>query len=561
MRPRVPRKRTPLRNQPRMSIPTKTLRRFAFFASAPNNAMKRLAAQVTRLEFEPNTLVFCQGDPGDYFYMIQDGTIEILNASAETQLNLLHAGQWFGDFALLDDAPRSALARTRTRAILLALPRAEFLELVTTYPLVLYVLATSSQQQLRERDRAYLAAVETRARQLEQLYFTALDITRHLDRTRALEAIRARAIELLHSAGGDLYLFDASVNGLVAQTAAAFDASRFQQGKECADSAFATGAPRIVTPTRRAPRHELAAPIQLTEPNGTTRPLGALRVYRAKNGIAYNDEDCKLLELFASQAAIVIENADLIQTRVLQSQLENELQNARRVQRQLIPFEPPRLRGYQIATLWYPAKQVSGDYYDFIPLADGRVAFVIADVSGKGLDAAMFMANTRATLRASAVAGDDPAAIVARANQTLAQDSLGGMFVTMFFGILDPLNGAFAYVNAGHNPPLLWRADTRTLETLEIGDRALAITNDFVYRPHRLTLNLRDLLLLYTDGVNEATNAADAQFGMERLENMIRQNASASARQIIRRLDQRVRAFTGAFPQSDDITVVALRRA
>ncbi|RIK29377.1 MAG: hypothetical protein DCC52_07500 [Chloroflexi bacterium] len=274
MRPRVPRKRTPLRNQPRMSIPTKTLRRFAFFASAPNNAMKRLAAQVTRLEFEPNTLVFRQGDPGDYFYMIQDGTIEILNASAETQLNLLHAGQWFGDFALLDDAPRSALARTRTRAILLALPRAEFLELVTTYPLVLYVLATSSQQQLRERDRAYLAAVETRARQLEQLYFTALDITRHLDRTRALEAIRARAIELLHSAGGDLYLFDASVNGLVAQTAAAF---RVRRQRVCHGRA----AHRNADAARAAPRTRRAHSVDRAERDDAA--LGrAARVSRQK---------------------------------------------------------------------------------------------------------------------------------------------------------------------------------------------------------------------------------------------------------------------------------------
>ncbi len=544
-----------------MSVSTKILRRFAFLNSAPRAAIKRLAANVTPVELEPGAWVFRQGARGDAFYMIQDGTVEILSASDETQLNLLHAGQWFGDFALLSDAPRSASARARTRVVLLALPRAAFLELVTTYPLVLHVLAASSQQQLRERDRAYLAAVETRARQLEQLYFTALDITRHLDRERALEAIRARAIELLYSAGGELYLFDASSNSLIAQSSTRRAASAPRLDKDCAGIAFATGAPRVETPTRGAPRHELAAPIQLTEPNGATRPLGALRVYRAGDGMAYSKEDCTLLELFASQAAIVIENADLIQTRVRQSQLENELQNARRVQRQLIPFEPPRLRGYQIAALWHPAKQVSGDYYDFIPLADGRVAFVIADVSGKGLDAAMFMANTRATLRASAVAGDDPATIIARANHTLAQDSLGGMFVTMFFGILDPSNGSFTYVNAGHNPPLFWRAAARTLDTLEIGDRALAITNDFVYRPHRLTLNLRDLLLLYTDGVNEATNAADAQFGMERLENTIRQNASASARQIIRQLDQRVRAFTGAFPQSDDITVVALRRA
>lgn len=543
-----------------MPIPVKLLKRFAFFNSVPLQAMKRLAAQTTRCVLEPGAFVFRQGDAGDAFYMLESGSVEILNAADETQLNLLHAGQWFGDFALLDNAPRSASVRAQTRAALLCLPRAEFVWLVTTYPVVLHVIATSSQQQLRERDRAYLAEVETRARQLEELYYTALDITRHLDRNQALEAIRERAIELLNSAGGDLYLFDASSNTLIAQAPALPNTPNYRVGEACAGIAFATGKSRRDTPTRRVPRHELAAPIQLTETNGKERQLGVLRVYRAGDGLPYTESDCKLLELFASQAAIVIENADLIHTRVLQGQLENELQNARRVQRQLIPFEPPRLRGYQVAALWHPAKQVSGDYYDFIPLGDGRVAFVIADVSGKGLDAAMFMANTRATLRASAVSGDNPAAIIARANNTLAQDSPGGMFVTAFFGILDPKSGLFSYINAGHNPPLLWRAHSRAPEYLATGDRALAITSDFVYHAHWLTLEPGDLLLLYTDGVNEATNADDALFGMERLEDAIRENASGTALQVLRQIDARVRGFTGAYPQSDDITVVALRR-
>lgn len=504
--------------------------------------------------------MFRQGDAGDAFYMIESGSVEILNAADETQLNLLHAGQWFGDFALLDDSPRSASVRARTRVTLISLPRAEFLWLVTTYPVVLHVLATSSQQQLRERDRVYLAEVEARAHQLEELYYTALDITRHLDRDRALEAIRERAIELLNSAGGELYLIDAMSNLLIAQAPTLPNTPNFRVGEGSAGIAFATGKTRVELPARRMPRHELAAPIQLTETNGKERQLGVLRVYRAGDGTPYMDSDCTLLELFASQAAIVIENADLIHSRVLQGQLETELQNARRVQRQLIPFEPPRLRGYQVAALWHPAKQVSGDYYDFISLADGRIGFVIADVSGKGLDAAMFMANTRATLRASAVAGDSAAAIVARANNTLAQDSPGGMFVTAFFGILDPRSGVFSYSNAGHNPPLLWRAHNRTMELLEVGDRALAITNDFEYHAHSVMFAPGDLLLMYTDGVNEATNAGDQLFGMERLENAIQENSSGTAQQVIRQIDARVRAFTGAYPQSDDITVVALRR-
>gem|GEM_PF-1614854 len=543
-----------------MPVSTKLLRRFSIFDRVPDAAIKRLAANATRVVLGPNTLVIRQGDAGDAFYMIVSGAVEILNAADEMQLNLLRAGQWFGDFALLDEAPRSASVRTHTRAVLISLPKAEFLWLVTTYPVALYSIATNSQQKLRERDRDYIAAMETRARQLEQMYFTALDITRHLDRDQALEAIRERAVELLASAGGDLYLYDATTHSLVSQSSSVPGLSDDRAAEECAGRAFAAGAARIEAPTRRVSRHELAAPIQLTDANGKTRQLGVLRVYRASDGMAYTDSDCTLLELFASQAAIVIENADLVQMRVAQGQLEIELQNARRVQQQLIPSQPPRLPGYQIGALWYPAKQVSGDYYDFIPLGSKRLAFVIADVSGKGLDSALFMANMRATLRASAGAGGSAVAILARTNDTLSEDSPAGMFVTAFFGILDPKSGGFSYVNAGHNPPLLWRARTQSLELLAVGNRALAITFGYVYDIHALTLERGDVLVLYTDGITEATDARDALFGMERLQEAIRAAADGSAQQVIREIDARVRAFTGAFPQSDDITVVALRR-
>lgn len=543
-----------------MPVSVHVLRRFAFFERVPDAAMKRLAANVESLELNPNTIVIQQGEVGDAFYMIAAGSVEILNAPDETHLNLLAAGEWFGDFALLDDQPRSASVRTVTPTKLLVMPKADFIQLVTTYPLVLHELATVSQQRLRQRDRAYLAEVETRARQLEQLYSTALDITRHLDRDRALEAICQRAIKLLAGQGGQIYFYDDAAELLVPQTSDSPTEPTVRIGESCAGVAFASGKPHLVQSKRKVKRHEIAAPIQLADEQQTVRQLGVLYVYRLGKRPAFTESDCQLLELFASQAAIVIENADLIQMRVRQGQLEMELQNARRVQQQLIPSEPPHLRGYQIASLWYPAKEVSGDYFDFIPMDGGRVGFVIADVSGKGLDSALFMANTRATLRASAASGDEPAAMISRANNTLSEDSPAGMFVTVFLGIVDPKSGVCTYVNAGHNPPLVWRARTRQFEELLIGNRALGITFGYVYDAHALTLEHGDLLLLYTDGVTEATDAAGALFGMERLERVIREWAGGTALQAIRLIDAHVRAFTGAYPQSDDITVVALRR-
>lgn len=542
-----------------MPATTKLLRRFPFFEHVSPSELTQLAASATRHTLTSDTIIVRQGEMGDAFYMIVSGSVEVFNAADKTRLNLLGAGEWFGEFALLDNQPRSATVRTRTNSVLISLPKEKFVELVTKYPLVLLVLAASTQQQLRTRDQAYIAEVETRMRQLEQVYYTALDITRHLDRHQALQAIRERAVELLNAAGGEIYLYDSQTKLLMPQ-ASLFGSQPYRVGEDCAGAAFAQGKVRIETSNRRTLCHELAAPIQLSEANGQERQLGVLRVYRASDGMPFENSDCTLLELFASQAATVIENADLIELRIEQGQLERELQNARRVQRQLIPAEPPEIRGYQIAAMWYPAKQVSGDYYDFIPLPDKRVAFVIADVSGKGLDAALFMANTRATLRACALAGERADEIIACANETLTDDSPGGMFVTIFFGILDPIQGVFTYINAGHNPPLLFRASTQAIRVLETGDRALGITAGNEYHKYELTLEHNDLLLLYTDGVTEATNAEEQFFEMTRLEDAVYSAAAGSALQVIRQIDKRVRAFTGAYPQSDDITVVALRR-
>lgn len=548
-----------------MPVPLELLSRFAFFQPLAPADLRRLARVMTRRVAPANTLLFSESDPGDIMYLLVSGAVEIFSrgdtpehSSFENRLNLLHAGDWFGELALIDDQPRSGSARTLGPSVLLLLPKREFRWLITTYPLALYTLAAMTQQRLRTRDRAYEAEMQMRLQQLEQLRQTALDITRHLERAQALVAIRDRAIELLSSAGGEIYLFDPKSHLLVPEATDGLEARPLKLGEGCTGIAFQTG--RAVRQKRRSVRYELAAPIKLTDDHAAERCLGVLTVYRAFDGAPYQSTDETLLELFASQAAIVIENTELHKTRLAKERLDTELDDARRVQRMLIPAQPPSIRGYQVAALWYPAKQVSGDYYDFIPLSGGRVGFVIADVSGKGLDAALFMANTRSTLRASLNLGGSPADMLRYANRTLAADSQGGMFVTVFFGILDPQAHTFSYVNAGHNLPWLARAASRSLETLSGGNLALGIVRDVNYAASEITFARGDLLMLYTDGVTEATASDETLFGDERLIKTLRDSADQSARQVIQTLARRVRRFTGAEPQSDDITVVALRR-
>lgn len=529
---------------------------YPFFAPLAPADFQRVMRAATRHVVPARALLFRQGDAGDLFYMIHSGKVEIFTGDAENEqpLNMLDAGAWFGELALIDGEPRSASARTLTHSVLVTLPKAEFLWLVTTYPLALVILVSTIQDTLRERDRAFLAEAELRAAQLERLYSTALDITRHLERDQALNAIRERAVELLASAGGDLYLYDETRKQLVPQQQEFLTPPLRRAGEGCVGRAFATGAACILT-ARRAPMFELAAPIVMDG-----RPRGVLSVYRASDGAPYQETDKTLLELFASQAAIVIENSELYDLRVNMARLDGELNAARRVQANLIPTAPPRLEHYQLAAMWQPAREVSGDFYDFIPLADGRLGIVIADVSDKGMAAALYMASARSILRASANVGGSAGEMIARANQTIEGDTTGGMFVTVFLALLEPTTGRLTYVNAGHNNPFWIRARANAMHELRGGNLALGILAEYNYSQDEIELAPDDMILFYTDGVTEATNKHEQLFGEERLREFAREHRRAPARQLIRALDQTVHAFTAGYPQSDDITVVALKR-
>jgi sigma-B regulation protein RsbU (phosphoserine phosphatase) len=198
-----------------------------------------------------------------------------------------------------------------------------------------------------------------------------------------------------------------------------------------------------------------------------------LRVKDKVLGVVYVDNrlqvgifiqaDLELLTSIASSAAIAIENARLYQVAVEKGRMVRELQMAYEVQAGLLPRETPQIPGWELAARWQPAREVAGDYYDFISLDGGQLGLVIADVSDKGMPAALFMALTRSTVRASIGRASSPADGIAHANRLICADSTGGMFVTLFYALLNPTTGEFTYVNAGHNPPLLCRADQEQL--------------------------------------------------------------------------------------------------
>lgn len=249
------------------------------------------------------------------------------------------------------------------------------------------------------------------------------------------------------------------------------------------------------------------------------------------------------------------------------SQLESikgDLAIAREIQQAILPrIFPPfpeNAEQLDIAALMNAAKDVGGDFYDFFRIDDQRIGFVVADVSGKGVPAAIFMAVSRTLIRATGVRGVSPAECISYSNELLAQESANSMFVTAFYGIYNLTTGQVTYTNAGHNPPYLMKADGTILQLPFSSDLVVGAIDDFKYSEETLQLEHGDTLLLYTDGVTEAINSGDEEFGEQRLQAVLAQMTSNSSQDIIGRIKACVSDFAGEAEQSDDITLLAIKR-
>ena len=239
--------------------------------------------------------------------------------------------------------------------------------------------------------------------------------------------------------------------------------------------------------------------------------------------------------------------------------LENELELARRIQARLLPDGPPSIAGLDIAGLSESAREVGGDYFDHIDLGGGRVLLVIADVSGKGVPAALIMSGFRASLMSQDTQGAPPDVVASRVNDFLHKSVDPGKFVTAFFGFLDSATGRFVYVNAGHNPPMLLRNDGK-VELLTEGGLILGIMAGSPFTSGEATLAPGELVALYTDGVTEGADASHEQWGEDRLMVQIRAAGRESAAALAQRIVREVRAFEGETGPADDITVLIAKR-
>jgi serine phosphatase RsbU (regulator of sigma subunit) len=303
---------------------------------------------------------------------------------------------------------------------------------------------------------------------------------------------------------------------------------------------------------------------------GVTSAVKAL--HRGTQRVIKGDFDIKidipnedeLGDLAASFNAMTVAVKKGREEAILRAQLESELETARKIQEKLLPREMPQLSGFEIAGTSLPSMQVGGDYFDFLDLGKGQLGVAIGDVSGKGIPAALLMANLQASLHAQTLEAGNVADVVSRINNLLVRSTESNMFATFFYGLLDRNTSTFTSTNAGHNPPILLRT-TGDIERLETGDLVLGFLPDQKYSQQTISLKFGDILVLYTDGITEARSpesekTEDKLFGEERLIEVLKTNDSLSAREIQAAILQAVSTHTKNTPQEDDITLVIIKR-
>jgi phosphoserine phosphatase RsbU/P len=292
--------------------------------------------------------------------------------------------------------------------------------------------------------------------------------------------------------------------------------------------------------------------------------LGVLAIARGPETECFAPSDFQIFKAIAEQSAFALYTAIIFSEAAEKKRLDQDLQVAHEIQRILLPASSPEISGWQISGINIPARQVSGDYYDYIAVDETHCGLAIADVSGKGVPASLIMAMCRSVLRSQAHGQLSAASVLREVNAQLFPDIKEDMFISMAYTIIERDGGTITLCRAGHDAPLLYKASDQTVSKINPPGMALGIDSGGVFNrvtgDFSLTLESDDCLVLYTDGVTEALDSEGEEFGMANVIKAIQASASEGAAGIITRLTDDLRAFVGPYPQYDDITLIVIRK-
>src|SRR5437773_8855989 len=292
--------------------------------------------------------------------------------------------------------------------------------------------------------------------------------------------------------------------------------------------------------------------------------MGVLALANSRMGSPFSQNDFVVFKSITEQSAFALYNAIIYSEANEKKRLDHDLAIARDIQRILLPAEAPIVNGFEISGMNVPARQVSGDYFDYIKVDDERLGVAIADVSGKGIPASLIMAICRSVLRSQAMGNPSPADVLQKVNRQLYPDIKEDMFISMAYLVLDHQRNGVTLARAGHDAPLLYQQKSQTVTPVKSPGMVVGIDSGSVF--DRLTIDFAiplerdDCLVLYTDGVTETLNTEGDEFGLDRMMESVRASVNDGAQAVVKKIIQDVRDFTGSAPQNDDITLIAIRK-
>ncbi|MGZ4808975.1 MAG: SpoIIE family protein phosphatase [Thermoanaerobaculia bacterium] len=368
---------------------------------------------------------------------------------------------------------------------------------------------------------------------------------------------------------GTLYFVDDKKGEIWAKIAGDLEGRqiRLPIGKGIAGSVAATGEPVLLHDAYADPRFDrsldqssgyrtrsmLTVPIK----NRSGRIVGVLQLLNKRRG-SFGESDLRFLDSISDHMAIAMDNATLHLELLEKQRMERELQLGREIQGRLMPTPPSDVRNTELAAMNLPCFEVGGDYYDFLELPDGDIAVVIADVSGKGVAAALIMSSMQAALRVAAPMESDLAMLMARLNALLYRSTKGRKYVTTFLGRYTPRTGELRFVNAGHNPPMIILGTD--CQKLDSTGKPIGLLPDCPFGENTAMVPPGGTLILYTDGLNEAENPQEQEFGNERLQSLLCDAARMPTTDIVSYVLTTITDFENGAHPTDDKTIVVLRR-
>lgn len=407
----------------------------------------------------------------------------------------------------------------------------------------------------------------------EGLFEANAAVTSSLDKDEVLNLVMTKAQELLNSEAASIFLLDLETDELVLAVSTnlapnAVAEIRFSKGLGVSGWVAENGLPVITADISKDPRFYagvqdstgfhtssyMCVPLMTND-----KIIGTAQVLNRRDGGTFTKDELHIMEGFARQATIAIENARLHEEELEKKRMEEELELAHKIQLDLLPPGPPKIDGYDISGVSFPSRWVGGDYYDFVPFGENELNLIIADVCGKGIPAALMMSSIQAVLHALAGQKLPLNDVVRNLNLYLCRNSPQDKFATCFTGVLNSENHRFSYINCGHNHPFLFRKGGR-IEPLREGGLILGVIEETDFSAGSVQIEPGDLLILYTDGVTEVHNPKREMYGEHRLVRAINEARSMNTEDIIKKIYDEINEFAYKGIMEDDVTMVCLKR-